>query len=104
MKIFLMKLYVFKDIIKFINKITNNNSKINIEKLKNSINSTSFNKLKTNEERNGFSEAITSKKSDKKIPFFYLGPKNDWRKILDHDLKNKLNDIYKENLLELSYN
>ena len=67
--------YVFKDIIKFINKITNNNSKINIEKLKNSINSTSFNKLKTNEERNGFSEAITSKKSDKKIPFFYLGPK-----------------------------
>ena len=96
--------YVFKDIIKFINKITNNNSKINIEKLKNSINSTSFNKLKTNEERNGFSEAITSKKSDKKIPFFYLGPKNDWRKMLDHDLKNKLNDIYKENLLELSYN
>ena len=96
--------YVFKDIIKFINKITNNNSKINIEKLKNSINSTSFNKLKTNEEKNGFSEAITSKKSDKKIPFFYLGPKNDWRKILDHDLKNKLNDIYKENLLELSYN
>ena len=62
--------YVFKDIIKFINKITNNNSKINIEKLKNSINSTSFNKLKTNEERNGFSEAITSKKVIKKYLFF----------------------------------
>ena len=76
----------------------------NKDKLKNAVNSTLFDKLKSSEEKNGFSEAITSKKSNKKIPFFYLGPKNDWRKILDDELKNKLNDIYKQNLIELSYN
>jgi len=96
--------FVFKDIIKFINKTMGNNEKINKYKLKNAVNSTLFDKLKNSEEKNGFSEAITSKKGDKKIPFFYLGPKNDWRKILDEDLKNKLNDVYKQNLIELSYN
>ena len=95
---------VFKDVIEFINKTSGNNEKINKDKLKNAVNSTLFDKLKSSEEKNGFSEAITSKKSNKKIPFFYLGPKNDWRKILDDELKNKLNDIYKENLIELSYN
>ena len=95
---------VFKDVIEFINKTSGNNEKINKDKLKNAVNSTLFDKLKTSEEKNGFSEAITSKTSNKKIPFFYLGPKNDWRKILDDELKNKLNNIYKQNLIELSYN
>ena len=94
---------VFKDVIEFINKTSGNNEKINKDKLKNAVNSTLFDKLKSSEEKNGFSEAITSKTSNKKIPFFYLGPKNDWRKILDDELKNKLNDIYKQNLIELSY-
>ena len=95
---------VFKDVIEFINKTSGNNEKINKDKLKNAVNSTLFDKLKSSEEKNGFSEAITSKTSNKKIPFFYLGPKNDWRKILDDELKNKLNNIYKQNLIELSYN
>ena len=95
---------VFKDVIEFINKTSGNNEKINKDKLKNAVNSTLFDKLKSSEEKNGFSEAVTSKTSNKKIPFFYLGPKNDWRKILDDELKNKLNDIYKQNLIELSYN
>ena len=38
------------------------------------------------EKKNGFSEAITSKKNNKKIPFFNMGPKNDWKKILDKNL------------------
>ncbi len=101
----LTKTYVvFKDIVEFINKITNNPERINKDKLKNSVNSTSFNKLKDKEDKNGFSEAITSKKNKKKIPFFYLGPKNDWKKILDEDLKTKINDAFKKNLVELSYN
>jgi len=94
---------VFKDIVNFINLITNNKEKINNEKLKNSVNSTHFDKLKNSEKKEGFVEAITSKKDNKKIPFFYLGPKNDWKKILDNDLKNKLNDVFKQNLIELSY-
>ena len=53
--------------------------------------------------KNGFSEAITSKKNNEKIPFFYLGPKNDWRKLLDKNLIDKLNNLFKKNLIELSY-
>ena len=95
---------VFKDIVEFINKSNQTNEKININKLKNSVNSTFFDKLKKDEEINGFSESITSKNTKTKIPFFYLGPKNDWKKILDDDLKIKLNDAFKNNLVELSYN
>ena len=94
---------VFKDVVNFINKITKNDEKINIVKLKNSVNSTFFDKMREKEKKNGFSEAITSKKNNEKIPFFYLGPKNDWRKLLDKNLKDKLNNLFKKNLIELSY-
>jgi len=94
----------FLEIIEFINKTTKNtDKKIDKLKLKNSINSTSFHKLKANEEKHGFSEAISSRKENKQIPFFFLGPENDWKKILDEDLKIKLNNIFKKNLKELSY-
>ncbi|MBD1173210.1 sulfotransferase domain-containing protein [Pelagibacterales bacterium SAG-MED03] len=94
----------FFEIIEFINKTTRNtDKKIDKLKLKNSINSTSFHKLKANEEKHGFSEAISSRKENKQIPFFFLGPENDWKKILDEDLKIKLNNIFKKNLKELSY-
>ena len=66
---------VFMDVVKFINNTTNNKEKISKDKLKNSVNSTLFDKLKNNEEKYGFSEAIQSKKKNKKIPFFHLGPK-----------------------------
>ena len=95
---------VFMDVVKFINETTNNKEKINKDKLKNSVNSTLFDKLKNNEEKHGFSEAIQSKKENKKIPFFHLGPKNDWRRILDEDFKKKLNNVFEKNLIELSYN
>jgi len=94
---------VFKDVINFINITTRNNEKIKIDKLKNSINSTFFDKLQYMEKKNGFSEAITSKKNNKKIPFFNMGPKNDWKKVLDKNLINRLNDHFEKNLIELSY-
>ena len=94
---------VFKDIIKFINKTTFNNERINIDKLKNSVRSTFFDKLKDDEVKNGFSESIVSKKNKTKIPFFYLGPKNDWNKILADKLKIKITSVYRNDLNELGY-
>ena len=94
---------VFKDIIEFINKTLNIKEKVNRDKLKNSVNSTSFNKLKSDEKKNGFVEAVTSKKNEEKIPFFNLGPDNDWRKILDKDQQSNLTKIFKEDLIELGY-
>ena len=95
---------VSKGIIEFINKTLNVNKKVNRNKLKNSVQSTSFNKLKSLEKKSGFSEAVISKKTNDKIPFFFLGPENDWKKILTNDLKAKLNNIFEKNLKELLYN
>lgn len=96
--------YVFKEVIKFINKITNNKEKVNINKIKNVLKTTSFEKLKQNEIDHGFSEAVSSKEDkNQKIPFFNLGPKNDWRKIINNDLKSKLESIFEKDLKELSY-
>ncbi len=94
---------VFKEIIEFINKFTQINEKINIDKLKNSVNSTFFDKLKKDEEKNGFPESIISTKTKTKIPFFYLGPKNNWKNILDEKLQIKISNTFKGEFNELGY-
>jgi len=95
---------VFKEIIDFINKTIQSNEKINLPKLKKTINSTSFEKMKKKEIENGFSEALNSQKNkNKKITFFNLGPNNDWKKILNIKLRNRLNEKFKTDLKELSY-
>jgi hypothetical protein len=94
---------VTKEIIIFINKLTKNNLKIDTNKLRNSVNSTSFEKLKKNEKKDGFSEAIFSKEKNKMIPFFNLGPDNNWKKILDKDFAHKLSEIFRDDLIEIGY-
>ena len=93
----------FYEIIKFINQITNKNDLIDEKKMKKSIHSTSFQKLKEIENSKGFLESVKSKKKNSQIPFFNMGPKNDWKKILNEDLKVKINNIFEKNLEELSY-
>ena len=95
--------FVFKEIVEFIDKLTNNKSGFSREKAKNSVKSTSFENLKKIEVNNGFSESITARVSKKSIPFFHLGPKNDWQKNFDNRLIEKLNDIFEKNLKELNY-
>ena len=94
---------VVLDMIKFIYKITNNSNNINKKKLKNALNSTTFDKLQNKEKIQGFSEAVSSFTTNEKITFFNLGPKNDWKKILNEDLKNRINQTFEKNLKELSY-
>ena len=94
---------VFKDIIEFINKSLNIKEEVNSDKLKNSVNSTYFEKLKSDEKKNGFVEAVPTRTRKEKIPFFYLGPDNDWKKILDKDQQIELNDMFKEDLINLGY-
>ena len=94
---------VFKDVIEFINKTLHIKEKINKDKLKNSVGSTFFDKLKNDEKNNGFVEAVLSKNNKEKIPFFNLGPDNDWKKILDKNQQTKLTDMFKEDLIEMGY-
>ena len=37
------------------------------------------------------------------IPFFNLGPKNNWQNILEKNFAAKLNDVFKEDLNEFNY-
>ena len=95
--------FVFKEIVEFIDKLTNNKNGFSREKAKNSVKSTSFENLKKIENDNGFSESIIARESKKNIPFFHLGPKNNWQKNFDDTFIQKLNDIFKINLSELNY-
>ena len=95
---------VFTDIIKFINKLTNNNQRLDKEKIKKTLRSTSFDSLKKNEMKRGFSEAVFDRvDKNKKVPFFNLGPKNNWKKILDEDLAQKIDKVFENDLKELNY-
>jgi len=93
---------VFLELIEFIYKVTNNSKIIDKIKLKNSLNSTTFEKLQRRERKHGFSEAV-SFTSNEKVQFFNLGPQNNWKKILNKDVEKKISEYYELNLKELSY-
>ena len=93
----------FKEIIDFIEKITGSNKKFKKEKAKKAIYSTTFERMKNIEENDGFLESVLSKNDPKKIPFFHLGPKNNWKNIFDNNYQKKLKLIFKLNLKELNY-
>ena len=95
--------FVFKEIVEFIDELINNKSGFNREKAKNAVKSTSFENLKKIEENKGFSESIIARKDKKIIPFFHLGPKNDWQKNFDNKFIEKINNIFQKNLDELNY-
>jgi len=94
---------IFKEIIEFINRTINFKNSFNTTKAKNAIESTSFKKMKYIENNEGFKESVLSKSSSNKIPFFHLGPKNNWKNLHDLNLQKKLNYIFNENLRELNY-
>jgi hypothetical protein len=47
--------------------------------------------------------SLIEKKKIKKFLFFNLGPKNDWKKIINEDFKLKLENAFGKDLKELSY-
>jgi len=94
---------VFKEIIEFIQYTTQEKIDFNFLKAQNSVNSTNFESMKNMEKNSGFLESVLSKNDPKKIPFFHLGPKNDWKSIFDEDYQKKLTSVFENNLKELNY-
>ena len=94
---------VFKKVINFIEELKGNQKyKFNESKFLNSINSTNFVNLKNKENNEGFEESYINK-SGKKINFFNMGFKNDWRKLLSEDIIKKINEKFNKELIELGY-
>ena len=56
------------------------------KKFENTLKTTGFEKMRALESKESFAEAKEDKNTGKKIKFFNMGIKNDWKKLLD---KNK---------------
>ena len=94
---------IFEKIINFIEELKDNRKmEINKNKFFNSINSTNFVNLKNKENNEGFEESYMSK-NGKKINFFNMGFKNDWRKLLSKEVAEKISKQLEEELKKLGY-
>ena len=79
------------------------NFSVDKKKLKNVIESTSFENMKKLEKKLGFIESKTNIKTGKKIPFFNLGSKNIWRNILNDEIRRKIEQSFENEMKELGY-
>ena len=48
-------------------------------------------------------EAVIDNKTGKRKNFFYLGPNNNWRKILDQKNRKKIEKSFQKEMIELGY-
>ena len=91
----------FRKISKYISSIFKTNfSDKQIEK---AITDSSFNNLKKMEDSAGFNESTINKITGKKNKFFNLGPKNDWKKILDKEISEEISYKFETEMKELEY-
>ena len=90
----------FTKISNFIGKLLRN--KFTDENVINAIKLSSFDNLKNMENKHGFTESALNKDGEKN-KFFFLGPKNNWKIILDKEIINRINVEFSEEMKELGY-
>ena len=66
------------------------------------INFSSFEKLEKMEKKDGFAESNIGKDGNRN-KFFFLGPKNDWSKILDRQISSDIEKEFETEMKELGY-
>ena len=91
----------FIRIINFLNRFMD--IKVDEKKILNTVNNCQFDKLAELEKKEGFSESVPSKNDDQKLKFFYLGKKNNWKKLLDTKIENRIRDEFLNEMNELNY-
>ena len=78
--------------------------KIDEKKITNTVNSCSFETLQKKEQIEGFFESVPLEKdANKKINFFYLGKKNNWKNLLDLKIEKKIRETFRKKMKELNY-
>ena len=55
------------------------------------------------EKKQGFDEAAYSEKLKKKINFFHLGKKNNWKNMLRPEMEKKIRLAFNNEMKELDY-
>ena len=91
----------FKKIIEYLKNLIQIN--IDSQKFKRAIEACSFKNLKTIEDKDGFIESVHDRESNSKKKFFNLGPNNDWKKLLDKNIRLEIEEKFKGEMLELGY-
>ena len=86
------------DYLKNLLKIGFSNEKINLAIKKNS-----FTSLKNTEEKYGFTESTYNKRKNIRNKFFFLGPDNDWRKLLNKKTIYRIEKNFKSEMKQLGY-
>ena len=76
--------------------------KFNEDQIDTAINLSSFEKLEKMEKKDGFTESNIGKDGNKN-KFFFLGPKNNWRKILDYEISKDIEKEFEKEMKELKY-
>ena len=90
----------FTEITNFISKVLK--IKFSKDQIENAVELSSFSNLKKMEEKYGFTESSTNNEG-KRNKFFYLGPKNDWREILESKYSEEISKKYEFEMRELGY-
>ena len=93
----------FEKLVVFINTLMRFKDKVDPKKLSNAIETTNFKSLQDIENQGKFSENVYSLKDNRKIKFFYQGPKNNWKKNLDDSMIKKMNEFYMKDLKFFKY-
>ena len=91
----------FKKLCDYVGKLLN--LSFNDNQIKKAIDDCSFNSLKNIEERDGFAESTYNKLKGKRNKFFFLGPKNKWKELLDDKTVYQIEKNFKKEMLELGY-
>ena len=89
----------FKKIFEFLKNISKEEkTQIDNERLKNTIEETSFENLKNLEKKEGFLE-----KQNRKVNFFNQGRENNWKEILPKEISSEIEKKFSKEMLELGY-
>jgi len=88
-------------IINFLQKFTE--IKIDKKKISKTVESCNFENLRKMEKNEGFFEAAYSEKLNKKVDFFNLGRKNNWKNLLNQKMEKKIREKFHDEMMELNY-
>ena len=103
------KYETFRDIIVFTNTLMNKVEGVNKSKLQKAIESTNFDVLKKKEISETFDGSQSSFKSWRKFHsenknlFFNLGPENNWKKVLETKISDKIEISFEKEMKKLGY-
>ena len=93
----------FLNILKFIAHLGRVKFSLDKKKFENTLKTTGFEKMQALEAKGSFAESKEDKSTGKKIKFFNMGIKNDWKKLLNKNIRETLDEELADEMRELNY-